>query len=68
MTDMLVEDNQRVLGIIPARGGSKGLPGKNILPFAGLPLIVHSILFSKMCSRIDRCIVTTDSEDIAKVA
>ena len=56
------------LAVIPARGGSKGLPGKNIRPFAGLPLIAHSILLAKMCPEIDRCIVSTDSPDIAAVA
>lgn len=57
-----------VLAVIPARGGSKGLPGKNIRLFAGLPLIAHSILFAKMCPEINRCIVSTDSPDIAEVA
>ncbi len=58
----------RLLAIIPARAGSKGLPGKNIRPFAGIPLIAHSILFAKMCPEVDRCIVSTDSTDIAEVA
>ena len=57
-----------VLAVIPARGGSKGLPGKNIRPFAGLPLIAHTILFAKMCPEITRCIVSTDSPAIAAVA
>jgi CMP-N,N'-diacetyllegionaminic acid synthase len=57
-----------LLAIIPARGGSKGLPGKNIRQLAGLPLIAHSILFSKLCPAIDRCVVSTDSEEIAEVA
>jgi CMP-N,N'-diacetyllegionaminic acid synthase len=58
----------RALAVIPARGGSKGLPGKNIRSFAGLPLIAHSILFAKMCPEITRCIVSTDSPEIADVA
>ncbi len=58
----------RVLAVIPARGGSKGLPGKNTRPFAGLPLIAHSILFAKLCPSISRCVVSTDSEAIADVA
>lgn len=58
----------RLLAVIPARGGSKGLPGKNIRPFAGHPLIVHSLLFAAMCPEIDRTIVSTDSDEIAKVA
>jgi CMP-N,N'-diacetyllegionaminic acid synthase len=57
-----------LLAVIPARGGSKGLPGKNVRPLAGLPLIAHSILCSKMCPAIDRCIVSTDSQEIAVVA
>ena len=58
----------RLLAVIPARGGSKGLPGKNIRPFAGLPLIAHSVLFAKMCPEISRCVVSTDSPEIADVA
>lgn len=57
-----------LLAVIPARGGSKGLPGKNIRPFAGLPLIAHSILLAKMCREIDRVIVSTDALEIASVS
>ena len=60
--------SSRLLAVIPARGGSKGLPGKNVRPFAGLPLIVHTILYSKMCPEIHRSIVSTDSAEIAEVA
>jgi CMP-N,N'-diacetyllegionaminic acid synthase len=56
------------IAIIPTRGGSKGLPGKNIRLLAGLPLIAHSIRFAHLCPEIERCIVSTDSEEIAKVA
>lgn len=63
-----MRQGERLLAVIPARGGSKGLPGKNIRPFAGLPLIAHSVLFAKMCPEIDRCIVSTDSTEIAEVA
>ena len=56
------------IAIIPARGGSKGLPGKNVRLLAGLPLIAHSIRFARLCPEIERCIVSTDSEEIAKVA
>jgi N-acylneuraminate cytidylyltransferase len=58
----------KILAVIPARGGSKGLPGKNIRPFAGLPLIAHSILCAKMCPGISRVIVSTDSDSIAAKA
>jgi CMP-N,N'-diacetyllegionaminic acid synthase len=57
-----------VLAVIPARGGSKGLPGKNIRPLVGLPLIGHSIRLAKMCGEVARCVVSTDSEEIAAVA
>ena len=59
---------KKILAVVPARGGSQGLPGKNIRPFAGLPLIAHAILFAKLCPEIDRCIVSTDSSEIAEVA
>jgi CMP-N,N'-diacetyllegionaminic acid synthase len=57
-----------LLAVIPARRGSKGLPGKNICPLAGLPLIAHSIRLAERCPEIDQCIVSTDSEEIAAVA
>ncbi|HUE85071.1 MAG TPA: acylneuraminate cytidylyltransferase family protein [Vicinamibacterales bacterium] len=58
----------RVLAVIPARGGSKGLPGKNIRPLAGLPLIAHSLACARACQTISRTIVSTDSAEIANVA
>ena len=58
----------RYVALICARGGSKGLPGKNIKKLDGTPLIARSIQVAKKISRIDRVIVSTDSEDIAKVA
>ena len=60
--------SDRVLAVIPARGGSTGLPGKNIRPLAGIPMIVHSILLAKLCPEIDRCVISTDSPEIAEVA
>jgi CMP-N,N'-diacetyllegionaminic acid synthase len=54
-----------ILAVIPARGGSKGLPGKNVRPLAGLPLIAHSIKCAALCLEIDRCIISTDSDKIA---
>lgn len=56
------------LAVIPARGGSKGLPGKNIRPLAGVPLIVHSLECAARAPRIARTIVSTDSEEIAAIA
>ncbi len=57
-----------ILAIIPARGGSKGLPGKNIRPLLNHPLIAYSILAAKQSKLITRTIVTTDDEKIASVA
>jgi len=59
---------KNVLALIPARGGSKGLPGKNILPLAGHPLIAYSIEAARAAPSITRVIVSTDSEEIAEVA
>jgi len=53
---------------IPARGGSKGVPNKNIKEFAGKPLIVHSIEYALNCSQIDEVVVSTDDDKIAKIA
>lgn len=57
-----------IYSIIPARGGSKGVPGKNIKPLGGYPLIAYSICASKLCKNIERTIVSTDSKEIADVA
>ena len=56
------------VGFIFARGGSKGLPGKNIRPFGGKPLIAWAIEHALAVKRIDRVIVSTDSKEIAEVA
>jgi CMP-N,N'-diacetyllegionaminic acid synthase len=55
----------RTLAIIPARGGSKRLPGKNIRPFLGRPLIQWSIEFAKSVDQFSSIFVSTDSDDIA---
>ncbi len=56
------------LAIIPARGGSKGVPRKNIRGFAGYPLIAWSIAAAKQSASVTRVIVSTDDEEIAAVA
>jgi N-acylneuraminate cytidylyltransferase len=61
-------DSRRVLAVIPARGGSKGLPGKNIRPLAGLPLIGHSLRAAELVAAVDRVVVSTDSPEIADTA
>jgi CMP-N,N'-diacetyllegionaminic acid synthase len=60
--------NARVLGLITARGGSKGLPGKNIRLLCGKPLIEWSISAAKAASCVDRIVVSTDDAAIADVA
>jgi N-acylneuraminate cytidylyltransferase len=57
-----------ILALIPARGGSKGIPRKNIRPFAGHPLIAYSISAGLQAHTVTRVIVTTDDEEIAEVA
>ena len=57
-----------VLGIIPARGGSKGVPRKNIRPLAGKPLIVWTIEAAQAAETITRLVVSTDDDEIAAVA
>lgn len=60
--------DKNVLAIIPARGGSKGLPDKNIKILCGKPLISWSIYKANLSNYIDKIIVTTDSKKIAKIA
>ncbi len=57
-----------VLALIPARGGSKGIPRKNIRPFGGYPLIAWSIAAALQAETVTRVIVSTDDEEIAAVA
>lgn len=57
----------KILGIIPARGGSKGIPDKNIRILDGNPLIYYSIHSASMSGIIDRLILSTDSSEIADV-
>lgn len=59
---------QEVLAIIPARGGSKGIPRKNIREFAGYPLIAYSIAAGLQAQNVNRVILSTDDQEIAQVA
>ena len=61
-------NNMRILAIVPARGGSKGIKDKNIKEIEGRPLIEYTIEAAKGCEYIDEIVVSTDSEKIAKVA
>ena len=61
-------EKAKVLVIIPAHGGSKGIPRKNIKDFAGYPLIAYSIAAGKRAKSVDRVVVSTDDEEIAEVS
>jgi len=61
-------DGERVIAVIPARGGSKAVPHKNIARLGGKPLIVWSIETARAVILIDRTIVSTDDDEIAEVA
>ena len=61
-------EGKTVLAIITARGGSKGIPGKNIIDLAGKPLLAYSIEAAKRSKYIDRLILSSENEDIIKEA
>ena len=58
----------KVLALIPARGGSKGIPRKNIKRLAGYPLIAYSIAAAQRADSVDRVLVSTDDPEIAEIA
>ena len=60
--------NKRILAVVPARGGSKGVKLKNLHPLAGKPLLVHTAEVIRQVEYFDRAIVSTDHERIAAVA
>jgi CMP-N-acetylneuraminic acid synthetase len=57
----------RVLGVVPARAGSRGIPGKNIMPFLGKPLLAWTAQAALRAKRLTRVILSTDEERIAEV-
>ncbi|MGE0254127.1 MAG: acylneuraminate cytidylyltransferase family protein [Alphaproteobacteria bacterium] len=57
-----------MIALVPARGGSKGLPGKNLRPLAGRPLIVHTLEAALAAGTIERVVVSTDDDEIIRVA
>jgi CMP-N,N'-diacetyllegionaminic acid synthase len=61
-------DGARVLAIVPARSGSKGLPGKNVRPLGGKPLLAWPVAAARACPLIDRVVVSTDSAEYARIA
>src|SRR6185369_14718552 len=63
-----MKNSWRIPAVIPARGGSKGIAGKNLRPVGGKPLIAHAIGNALGAGRLSRVIVSTDSPDIAVLA
>lgn len=59
-------ESMNILGLIPARGGSKGIPGKNLVPLAGKPLLAHTVEAGLKSRRLTRLVLTTDDERIAQ--
>lgn len=62
------QSKTKILAIIPARGGSKGVPGKNIKHLGGKPLLAYTVEVAKQSKLINRLIVSSEDEDIIKVA
>ena len=60
--------SKRLLAVIPARGGSKRLPRKNVLDLAGKPLIAWTIQEALNCKYIDQVIVSTDDKEISDIS
>ncbi len=65
---IMTSKNSKILGVITARGGSKGIPGKNIKPLCGKPLIAYTIGAAKSSGVFDKIIISTDDPAIAEVA
>lgn len=63
-----MRNGKRVLAVVPARGGSKGLPGKNLKPLRGTPLVTLAGQVAAQVASIDRAVVSTDDEAIAAAA
>lgn len=63
-----MSDRPEILALIPARGGSKGIPRKNVIPIGGKPLISYTIAHAQKSRYITRAVVTTDDAEIAQVA
>jgi len=65
---MMDIEGMNILTIIPVRGGSKGIPRKNVLPLAGKPLIAHTIQQAQQSPLINRVVVSTDDPEIAAIS
>jgi len=64
----MTEAGGAIVGAICARGGSKGVPRKNLRPLAGRPLIAHTVECALACETLDRVVVSTEDDEIARVA
>src|SRR5919199_3846650 len=64
----MADADVRTLGLIPARGGSKGIPGKNLTPLCGRPLLAWTVGAACAARSLDRVVVSTDCEEIAATA
>jgi N-acylneuraminate cytidylyltransferase len=64
---MKVHPVPKVLAIVPARGGSRGLPRKNLLKLGGIPLVARTILAARKCPHIGHCLHTSDNPEICAV-
>ena len=65
---MVRNKRKKILAFIPARSGSKGIPGKNITKVGGVPLIAYSVLTGRAAKLVSLTLVSTDSPQIAKIA
>ena len=63
-----MHNGKRILALVPARGGSKGLPGKNVRPMLGKPLIAWSVRHALEAGCVDKVVVSTDSAEAAAAA
>src|ERR671935_3060223 len=61
-------ETRRVLAVVPARGGSKGLPRKNLRLLAGRPLVAHAVAAGLAAELVDRVVCSTDDPEIAEAA
>ena len=61
-------EGRRILSVVPARGGSKGIPLKNLREVGGIPLVARVGLVVREIPMIDRAVVSTDQPEIARVA
>jgi CMP-N,N'-diacetyllegionaminic acid synthase len=65
---MSAANDGRVLAVVIGRAGSKGLPRKNALPVAGIPMVARTVRFARAARSVDRTIVSTDGDEIAAIA